>query len=615
MCGIVAYLGQKDAQPLMLEGLYQLEYRGYDSSGMAVLNGSGLQIVKKKGRIQILDNALQVHPAPGKIGVSHTRWATHGEPSDINAHPHTDASGRLALVHNGVIENYQVLKKRLASSGHQFQSQTDTEVLAHLIGEHYDQLPAQEPARLEKAVKFALREVNGTYGIAVVHADHPQTLVGARRGSPLVLGIGEHEHFLTSDVAAIVAHTQKVVYLNDYDIVTIEGAAFQISSLTNRTVGFEVSEVDMAEASADLNGFPHYLFKEIFEQPQVVRNACRGRLNFEESTAKLGGFNMTTQELREIDRVLITACGTALHAGMVGEHLIETLARIPAEVDYASEFRYRNCPMDRNTLVLVVSQSGETADTLAALREARRKGYRVLGICNRVGSTIARESDGGVYLHAGTEIGVAATKTFSAQLMVFVLISLMLGRMRHLSPMQGKQLLDAIEKLPDQIQQIIGQSDAIRAIAEKYKNSKNMLYMGRQMQFPIALEGALKMKEITYIHAEGYPSAELKHGPIALIDEQTPSVFICPRDSVYDKNISNLQEVKARRGPVIAIATEGDEEIRRMADEVVYIPAAPEPLLPNLTVLPLQLLSYHMAALLGRDVDKPRNLAKSVTVE
>ncbi|MES2309255.1 MAG: glutamine--fructose-6-phosphate transaminase (isomerizing) [Verrucomicrobiota bacterium] len=439
MCGIVAYLGERDAQPILLEGLYRLEYRGYDSSGVAIINGKGLQVVKKKGRIQFLEKALQETPISGGLGISHTRWATHGEPSDVNAHPHRDQSGKLALVHNGVIENYHLLKSRMQAQGHTFLSATDTEVLAHLVGEHYDRISSSDANRLENALKSALKEVNGTYGVAVIHEDHPDQFVGARRGSPLVLAIGDREHFLTSDVSAIISHTQKVVYLNDYDVVNVKGNQFAISSLTKPHVGYEVTEVDLADAKAEMGEFPHYMLKEIFEQPQAIQNAFRGRLDHEEYAAKLGGLNMTPKELLEIDRINIFACGTALHSAMVGEYLIESLAQIPVETDFASEFRYRTCPMDRQTVVFVVSQSGETADTLAALREARRKGFRALGICNRVGSTIARESDGGVYMHAGPEIGVAATKSFTSQVMIFTLLALNLGRMRFLSAAQGKK--------------------------------------------------------------------------------------------------------------------------------------------------------------------------------
>lgn len=616
MCGIVAYLGEREAQPLLLDGLRRLEYRGYDSSGLAVLNGIGVKTVKKKGRLHFLEQALQkMKVIKGRLGISHTRWATHGKPSDENAHPHSDQTGKLALVHNGVIENYQTLRRRLLDHGHTFLSETDTEVLAHVVGEHYLETPADDPERLETALKAALGEVTGTYGIAAFHADHPHRLVGARRGSPLVLGIGQKEHFISSDVLAIGAHAQKVVYLNDGDVVVITPETFRISSLSGRQVGFEISDVEITEATVELGAFPHFMLKEIFDQPMAIRDAFRGRLDIEEATAKLGGLNMTPQELLNIDRVLVMACGSAKHAGMIGEYLIETLAHLPVEVDFASEFRYRNSPLDRRTQCFVVTQSGETIDTLGAMREAQRKGFRVLGICNRVGSTIARESDGGVYMHAGPEIGVAATKSFTSQVVVFALLALLLGRMRYLSAGQGREMIEAIEKLPDQVASILDQSAAIKAIAEKYKQYDAMLFLGRQGHYPVALEGALKMKEITYIRAEGHPAAELKHGIIALIDEKMPTVFIIPQDGVYDKNMSTVQEIKARHGRVLAIATEGDKEIGQVADDVIYVPRTADFLMPILTTIPLQLLSYHMAVILGRDVDKPRNLAKSVTVE
>ena len=614
MCGIVAYLGDKEAQPLLMEGLRRLEYRGYDSSGIAVLNGNGLEIMKEVGRIQKLENGLASHPLHGTLGICHTRWATHGKPTNLNAHPHTDASGKLAIVHNGVIENYGALKKKLADKGFTFKTETDTEVLAVLIGFHFDTLDAQTENRLEMAVMEALREVTGTYGLVAIHQDQPDTMVGARRGSPLVLGIGTHEHFLASDVSAVAAHTQTVAHLRDFDVVTIDREGYRLKSLTQNNAGLEISQIDYQQGDDELGDFPHFMLKEIFEQVISIQNAVRGRLNIEESTAQLGGLNLTPQELREIDRILITGCGTAMHAGMVGEYIIESLAHVPVEIDYASEFRLRNSPLDLRTIVLAVSQSGETEDTLGALREAHRKGHRVLGICNNVASTLARETDGGVYMYAGPEVSVAATKSFTSQTVIFLLLGLLLGRMRYLSATQGREIITAIEALPDQITQVLRQSDNIRAIAEKYRNSKSMLFFGRQMQYGIALEGALKMKEITYIHAEGHPTAELKHGVIALVDENTPSVFLCPKDGLYDKNLNNLQQIKARKGPVIAVATEGDEDILHQADDVFWIPDAPEYTTPILSVITLQLFAYHMAVILGRDVDKPRNLAKSVTV-
>jgi len=614
MCGIVAYLGDKEAQPLLLEGLRRLEYRGYDSSGIAVLNGNGLEVVKKVGRIQQLESALASHPLHGTLGISHTRWATHGKPTNANAHPHTDASGKLAIVHNGVIENYGILKKKLAEKGYQFRTETDTEVLAVLIGFHFDTLDAETDNRLEMAVMEALREVTGTYGLVAIHQDQPGAMVGARRGSPLVLGIGQHEHFLASDVSAVAAHTQTVAHLRDFDVVTIDRQGYRLKSLTHNKAGLEISQIDYHADENELGDFPHYMLKEIFEQTLSVQNAVRGRLNHEENTAQLGGLNLNPQELREIDRILITGCGTAMHAGIVGEYIIESLSHVPVEVDYASEFRLRNSPLDRRQIVLAVSQSGETEDTLGALREARRKGHRVLGICNNVASTLARETDGGVYMYAGPEVSVAATKSFTSQTVIFILLGLLLGRMRFLSATQGREIIGAIEALPDQITQVLRQSDHIRAIAQKYADATSMLFFGRQMQYGIALEGALKMKEITYIHAEGHPTAELKHGVIALVDENTPSVFLCPKDGLYDKNINNMQQIKARKGPVIAVATEGDEDILQSADDVFYIPDAPEYTAPILSVVTLQLFAYHMAVILGRDVDKPRNLAKSVTV-
>jgi glucosamine--fructose-6-phosphate aminotransferase (isomerizing) len=555
-------------------------------------------------------------PLPGSTGICHTRWATHGPPTDANAHPHFDQSGRLALVHNGVIENYAALKQRLTKLGRAFRSDTDSEVLAQLAGYYYDKSPAtDDDERLLNAIRSALGEVTGTYGIAVMHRDHPHLLVGARRGSPLVLGVGKGENFLASDVNAIVAHTRDVVYLNDFDIAVVSRDNFQISSLTAGAVNRQVSRVEWSADAADKGEFAHFMLKEIHEQPQAVQNALRGRLNREESTSRFGGLNMTASQLREVDRVIFCACGTAWHAALVGEYLFEELARVPAEVEYASEFRYRNPPVDKGTLVFVISQSGETADTLAALRESRRKGHKTLAIVNVVGSTIAREADGGVYMHAGPEVGVAATKSYVSQLTVLALLAIYMGRIRHLSATQGQTAIRELEAIPGKIQQLLKQNDAIRRIAEKYQHAKDFLFLGRQFNYPIALEGALKLKEISYIHAEGYPSAEMKHGPIALVSPEVPSVFICPRDAVYEKTFSNIEEIKARKGPVIAIATEGDTHIATKADDVIYVPPTADCFYPLLTVVPLQLFAYHAALLRGCDVDKPRNLAKSVTVE
>jgi glucosamine--fructose-6-phosphate aminotransferase (isomerizing) len=615
MCGIVAYIGPSDALPVLLDGLRRLEYRGYDSAGLALLNPGGIEVRKAVGRIANLATEIENFPIRGQAGISHTRWATHGAVTRDNAHPHADQSGKLHLVHNGVIENYQTLREQLQERGHIFHSQTDTEVLAHLVGEAFDRSASRDGAALIEAVRQALRQVIGTYGISVIHAEVPGLIVGARRGSPLVLGIGKHEHFLASDVSAIVAHTREVVYLNDYEIVAIQAEGFEISTVSGTGADFQVSKVEFTAESVDKGKFPHYMLKEIHEQPNSVRDAMRGRLSIEEATAKLGGLNMTNAELRAVDRVILTGCGTALHSALVGEYLIESLSHIPVECEFASEFRYRNIPLDRDTLVFVISQSGETADTLAALRESQRKGHRTLGICNNVASTIARESDGGVYMHAGPEIGVAATKSFTSQLTIFALLGLLLGRIRHLSHSDGRDIIAEMEKLPDLVARTLELETQVAAIAKKYARAQNFLFMGRQAHYPVALEGALKLKEISYISASGYPSAELKHGVIALVTEETPSVFIAPQDAVFEKNLSNIEEVKARKGPVIAIGTEGDTSLRKVCDEVILIPDAPVYLSPILSAIPLQMLAYHIANELGCDVDKPRNLAKSVTVE
>jgi glucosamine--fructose-6-phosphate aminotransferase (isomerizing) len=615
MCGIVAYIGCSDALPVLLDGLRRLEYRGYDSAGVALLNAGRIDVRKAVGRIANLAAEIANFPVSGHAGISHTRWATHGAVTRENAHPHSDQSGRLHLVHNGVIENYQLLREQLLERGHTFHSQTDTEVLAHLVGEAFDQAPARDKGALVEAVRSALRQVIGTYGISVIHADVPGLVVGARRGSPLVLGIGKNEHFLASDVSAIVAHTRDVVYLNDYEIVALQAEGFEISTISGSGADFHISKVEFDVGMVDKGTFPHFMLKEIYEQPNSVRDAMRGRLSMEEATAKLGGLNMGNADLRAVDRIILVGCGTAFHAALAGEYLIEALAHIPVECEFASEFRYRNIPLQRDTLVFVISQSGETADTLAALRESRRKGHRTLGICNNVASTIARESEGGVYMHAGPEIGVAATKSFTSQLTIFALLGLLLGRIRHLSHSDGLNIIAAMEKLPDLVARTLELDTQIAAIAKKYARSQNFLFMGRQAHYPIALEGALKLKEISYISASGHPSAELKHGVIALITEDTPSLFIAPQDAVFEKNISNIEEVKARKGPVIAIGTEGDTALAKICDDVILIPEAPHYLTPILATIPLQLLAYHIAVELGCDVDKPRNLAKSVTVE
>ncbi|MFZ3376638.1 MAG: glutamine--fructose-6-phosphate transaminase (isomerizing) [Chthoniobacterales bacterium] len=618
MCGIVGYVGRSEAAPILLDGLRRLEYRGYDSAGVAIVDGNHVETRKCAGRIAALAKLMSEKPPSGSFGISHTRWATHGKVNDENAHPHFDASGKIALVHNGVIENYQALKEQLVRDGdNNFRSQTDTEVLAHLVGSIYQHLDGKDSkARLVNAVRRALKQVIGTYGIAVVHSDIPNFLVGARRGSPLVLGVGKDENFLASDVSAIVAYTRDAVYLNDFDVVAVERDKFEISSLVGETGDHQVSKVEFTAEDIKKGDYPHYMLKEIFEQSHSVRDAMRGRLSLEECTAKLGGLNMTPAQLRDVGRVVLTGCGTALHAGMVGEYLIEQLANIPTEVEHASEFRHRNPPMTRDTLVFAISQSGETADTLGALRESRRKGYRTLGICNNVASTIARESDGGVYMHAGPEIGVAATKSFTSQLVILTLIGLLLGRMRNLSTAEGSRIIAALETLPDQIEEVLKLSDQIKAIVKKYTGVNGMLFFGRQFNFPIALEGALKMKEITYIFAEGHPSAELKHGIIALVRPDLPSIFIAPDDAVFSKNLNNIEQVKARKGPIIAFSSgNGAKQLKGIANEIISLPEVPDCLMPILTVIPLQLLAYHLAVELGRDIDKPRNLAKSVTVE
>ncbi len=619
MCGIVGYTGRQEASPIILEGLRRLEYRGYDSAGITVQVATDQKTVKKQGRIDHgLASLLDEDPLSGHCGIGHTRWATHGEPSDENSHPHNDASGRISVVHNGVIENFSDLRKKLEADGHTFLSQTDTEVLAHLIGVHYDKLDPKEdfqPSRLTQAVINALGDVIGAYGLSVISKDEPGIIVGARRGSPLILGVGSDEHFLASDANAIVAHTRQVVYLNDYDVATLTPERFHVTNLGSDTAKVQISRIEFDQLAAEKGGFDTFMLKEILEQPQTVANAMRGRLDANEATAIFGGLNMTAAELRDIERIVIPACGTSWHAGLVGEYLIEELAHIPVEVEYASEFRYRHAPLEKHTLVVVITQSGETADTLAALREAKRRGHKVLAICNVVGSTIARESNGGIYLHAGPEIGVASTKAFTSQVTVLTLLALFMGRLRMLPSNRGREIIEAIKKVPDQIGDILKLDSHISAIATKYKDADNFFFLGRQYSYPVALEGALKLKEISYIHAEGYPSAEMKHGPIALLDENTPCVVLAPSDALFEKSLSNLQEVKARKAPVIAIATEGNTSVAEFADDVIYVPESLECLFPLLSVIPLQLLSYHIAVALDRDVDKPRNLAKSVTVE
>ena len=617
MCGIIGYVGRKPASPILLEGLRRLEYRGYDSAGVAILGDTTLLVRKKKGKIdEGLARVLSAEPAPGSLGIGHTRWATHGVPSDKNSHPQTDASGKIAVVHNGVIENYDVLKQRLLKAGHKFTSDTDTEVLAHLIGEYYAKRTVKNGADLlTQSVCDALREVIGTYGLAVICSELPGTIVSARRGSPLIIGIGKDENFIASDANAIVAHTKKVVYLNDYDVATITPDRFDVSNLGTDTANVQISNLEFSQEDAQRGKHAHFMLKEIYEQPLTVQNALRGRLDFEGATAKFGGLNMTAAELRSVDRIVIAASGTSWHAALVGEYLIEEFAQIPVEVEFAHEFCYRNCPIEKNTVLLVLSQSGETADTLAALREAKRRGHRALAIVNVVGSTIARESDGGIYMHAGPEIGVASTKAFVSTLTVLSLLAVHLGRLRNLPAKRALEVLRALDAVPEQIKSILAQNNTFKRIAAKYAKAEDFFFLGRGYTFPIALEGALKLKEISYIHAEGYSAAEMKHGPIALIDDKTPTVFLVPQDSMYDKTMANLAMIRARKGPIIALATEGDTAIKKVANDVIYLPRALESIYPILATVPLQLFAYHIAVARGCDVDKPRNLAKSVTVE
>ncbi len=608
MCGIIGYVGYREAEPVLVEGLRRLEYRGYDSAGVATLTGADLHVRKRAGRIADLAAFLDEQPAPGRVGIGHTRWATHGAPSDRNAHPHVAGNGRIALVHNGVIENYALLKQQLRDEGVLFHSDTDTEVIAHLVARHLD-------GDLTEAVRKVLPLLKGTYGLAVVSLDEPNILVGARLGSPLVLGLGEGECYLASDPAALAGYARQVVYLDDHQVCVLAPEFWRILDRESVPVSASVLDLDTTPDDLDAGPFEHFMLKEIHEQPEALENALRGRLDEIEGCAHFGGLNLDPQHLRQVERVIMTACGTSYHAALVGEYLFEEFARLPVEVEYASEFRYRNPPIDRNTIVIALTQSGETADTLAALRESRRKGHPTLALCNVVGSSIAREADGGVYLHAGPEIGVASTKAFTNQVAVLAMLALYFGRMRHLSSLQGTRMVRELQAMPGVIRQALDCQEQVRAIAERYAHVKNILYLGRQYLFPVALEGALKLKEISYIHAEGYPAAEMKHGPIALVDEATPSVFLVSPGGVYDKVRSNLEEIKARGGPVIAVTTEGDAETAGRADDVIFVPEVPEYLQPLVSVVPLQLLAYHIALLRGCDVDKPRNLAKSVTVE
>jgi glutamine---fructose-6-phosphate transaminase (isomerizing) len=611
MCGIVGYIGHRQALPIVIEALKRLEYRGYDSSGTALIHQGELDIYKKQGKIIELERSLpEPSKCDGDIAIAHTRWATHGEPNELNAHPHASCDGKLAIVHNGIIENYKLLRQQLLELGHVFVSETDSEVIAHLI----EQFLTSELS-LEDAVSEAMKRVEGTYGLVVISKDAPDQLIAVRKGSPLIIGINENEHFITSDVSAIIIHTKRVIYLQDSELCVLRRDGFEISTLDKASVKPMISVVDWDISAIEKGDFKHFMLKEIFEQPITIDNGFRGRINEDMGTARLGGLHLPSFEMRKIKQIHLIACGTSFHAALIGKYIIEDIARIPVHAEYASEYRYRNPIIPQDTLVFVISQSGETADTLAAMREAKAKGARVLGITNVVGSTVARESDGGTYIHAGSEIGVASTKAFTSQVTILSLLAIYMGRMNHVSAVQGAEYIKALEEIPAKVSQILSHNDSIRQIAASIKDSTNALYLGRGLNYPVALEGALKLKEISYIHAEGYPAAEMKHGPIALIDENMPVVAIATNDALYDKIYSNLQEVRARKARLIAIATEGDVELEKISEHVIYIPDTLTNLQPLLTVIPLQLLAYHVADLKGFDVDQPRNLAKSVTVE
>ncbi|PKL18964.1 MAG: glutamine--fructose-6-phosphate transaminase (isomerizing) [Spirochaetae bacterium HGW-Spirochaetae-5] len=610
MCGIVGYIGHKSAAELIINSLKKLEYRGYDSSGISVNCNGELFTQKRAGKIAVLDSVIDYESLKNcTTGIGHTRWATHGEPSDVNAHPHRDCNNELVIIHNGIIENYKDLKEVLIGRGHKFLSETDTEVVVHLIEHYKKELP------LLDAVIKALQSVEGAYGLVVMSKKTPDVLIAARKGSPLVLGVGDGEMLIASDVSAVIEHTREVIYLGDGEVVEVRKDGYRIYDLEKNRIDKDIESIDWDIASIEKHGYDHFMLKEIFEQPETITNAFRGRILLDEAKVKLDGLRLSDEDFSNIERIIFIACGTSWHAGLVAEYLIEEYARIPVEVEYASEFRYRKPVLKKGDLVITISQSGETADTLAAMREAKAKGIKVLGITNVVGSTIARESDGGVYIHAGPEIGVASTKAFTSQITVIVLLTVLLARKKEMSFTEGSAILNDLVKLPELVKTILSTSEKIKEIAEVYSDKSNFLYLGRGVSFPVALEGALKLKEISYIHAEGYPAAEMKHGPIALIDQEMPVVFIAPKDEIYSKIISNMEEVRARKGRIIAIATENDKDIVKYADHVIYIPDVHKALLPILSVIPLQLLSYYIAVYRGCDVDQPRNLAKSVTVE
>ena len=611
MCGILGYIGFQEVAPIVVTGLKRMEYRGYDSAGLATLNDGRVDILKRAGKVADLENLVELHPLSSTIGIGHTRWATHGVPNDTNAHPHVDHTGSIALVHNGIIENHAAIRQRLQRDGVAFHTDTDTEALVQLISAFYD-----ITHDLEQAVRLALNEIDGTFGIVVISKHEPDKLIAARRGSPLVLGINDGEYFIASDASAIVGHTRQVIFLEDDDVATVTRDGYEVKTLGDEVVEHEIEEITYDIEQIEKGGYEHFMLKEIHEQAQTIMDSMRGRLIMDKGTAKLGGLREVLPVLNNARRIIITACGTSWHAGLVGEYMLEHYARIPVEVEYASEFRYRDPIINEDDVVIAISQSGETADTLAALREAKLRGATVIGICNVVGSTIARETHAGVYIHAGPEIGVASTKAFTAQLVALSLLTLMLGRNRgFISIEEGREFARELMTIPSKVEQILEDTAPIQTLAERYYETSNALYLGRGYNFPSALEGALKLKEISYIHAEGYPAAEMKHGPIALIDENMPVVFIAPQDRIHEKVISNIQEVKARKGQVIAIVNHEDDVIDGMADHVICIPRTLDFLSPMLTSIPLQLLAYYIAVRRGCDVDQPRNLAKSVTVE
>jgi glutamine---fructose-6-phosphate transaminase (isomerizing) len=609
MCGIVGYIGKKQALPILIDGLKRLEYRGYDSAGLSIFTGKKIITKKAVGKVAELERKLSGQDIPGFLGIAHTRWATHGKPSEINAHPHEDCTGNIILVHNGIIENYKELRADLQKMGHKFKSETDTEVIVHLVEEYYKQVP------LEEAVWRTLAHIEGTYGIVVMCKTEPDKLFIARHGSPLVLGVVDDGYIIASDVAPIVCHTDRVIYLEDGEMARIEKDSFEITNFKRKKVTKEISKIDWTLEEAEKKGYPHFMLKEIMEQPESIANTLLGRCVAEAGNVKLGGLESSKDRLREIERITIVACGTARLAGLVGEYMLEEYAGIPTEVDYAHEFRYRKPLIDGRTALIAISQSGETADTLAAVREAKEKGALTIGVVNVVGSTIARETDAGVYNHSGPEIAVASTKAFTSQLTVMALLTVMLGRQRGMSLVTGRRILEELAVIPVKIKKILAKDKEIKRIAKKYIKAKNFALLGRKYNCPIAMEGAIKIKELSYAHAEGFASAEMKHGPIAMIDENFPSIMVMPKDSVYEKNFSAMQEIKARSGKVIAIGTEGDKELKKVADDVILIPKTLEMLSPILTVIPLQLFAYHFAAQKKLDIDKPRNLAKSVTVE